>query len=119
MSENNTWPADIDGDVLRILEEQGFDFNESYVIEFIIEFNNWPLNKTQQDEVLALLPGASFEESDEESIAQGDAPGYVSFKLNNLVTYDFVTEEYKRLTHLFSHMGGYCDSWSVSSGCGM
>ena len=118
MSEKNTWPTDIEGDVFRLLEERGFDFNLVHEIEFIIDFECWPLSKEQQDEVLEKLPEASCVEADKELIEEGDPSGYVSFKIQNRVTYDFVIQELKRLSKLFAHMDGSCDSWSVISGCG-
>lgn len=47
MNTKNNWPSDIDGDVLRLLEERGFDFNLAHEIEFIIDFKCWPLSKEQ------------------------------------------------------------------------
>ncbi len=118
MNEKNIWPTDIDGDVLRLLEERGFDFNLEHEIEFIIDFKCWPLNKERQNEVLEKLPQARFVEADEELIEEGDPSGYVSFKVKNTVTYDFISFEMKRLSSLFVNTDGFCDSWSVTSGCG-
>jgi len=118
MSDKNTWPADIDGDVLRLLEGRGFDFNLLHEIEFMIDFKGWPLSKEQQGAVLNKLPEASFVETDEELLEEGDPSGYVSFKVKNKVTHDFVTQEPQRLSRLFTNMDGYCDSWVVVSGCG-
>jgi len=118
MSDKNIWPKDIDGDVLRLLEERGFDFNLAHEIEFIIDFKYWPLSKERQDIVLGKLPQTRFVEADEELIEEGDPSGYVSFKVKNTVSYDFITLEMKRLSSLFANMDGVCDSWSVTSGCG-
>jgi len=118
MSEKTTWPTDIDGDVLRLLEGRGFDFNKAHEIEFIIDFKCWPLSKERQDEVIGKLPQVRFVEADEEYIEEGDPSGYASFKVENTVTYDFITLEMKRLSSLFANMDGFCDSWSVTSGCG-
>jgi len=118
MSDNNIWPKDIDGDILRLLEERGFDFNLAHEIEFIIDFKCWPLSKERQYEVLGKLPQTRFVEADEELIEEGDPSGYVSFTVKNTVSYDFITFEMKRLSSLFANMDGVCDSWSVTSGCG-
>ncbi len=118
MNTKNNWPSNIDGDVLRLLEERGFDFNLAHEIEFIIDFKCWPLNKEQQDEVIRKLPQACFVEADEELIEEGDPSGYVSFKVKNTVSYDFITLEMKKLSSIFANMDGFCDSWSVTSGCG-
>ncbi|MEM7208860.1 MAG: ribonuclease E inhibitor RraB [Pseudomonadota bacterium] len=118
MSEKINWPTDIDGDVLRLLEERDFDFNAVHEIEFIIDFRCWPLSKDQQEDVLESLPEARFVEADEDSLDEGDPAGYVSLTVKNMVTYEFVTDECKRLSDLFVHMDGFCDSWSVPSACG-
>lgn len=39
------WPDDEDGDVLRVLDERGFDFNKEVKIDFEIDFDHWPLSK--------------------------------------------------------------------------
>lgn len=118
MNENNTWPQDVDGDVLRLLQGRGFDFNLEHEIEFMIDFKFWPLSKEQQAEVLKKLPEVSFVETEVELLEEGDPTGYASFKVKNKVTYDFVTQEPQRLSNLFVNMNGYCDSWVVVSGCG-
>ncbi|MBQ4838096.1 MULTISPECIES: ribonuclease E inhibitor RraB [Pseudoalteromonas] len=113
----NNWPADADGDVLRILEERDFDFDKTHNIEFYIEFNNWPLTDKQQREITENLPSASFLDSDQESIADGDAPGYVLYTANNIVTHEFVGQEQARLSRLVEHLNGVCNSWAVCSPC--
>lgn len=118
MNDNNDWPQDVDGDVLRLLQGRGFDFNLEHEIEFMIDFKYWPLSETQQTEVLNKLPEVSFVETEAELLEEGDPAGYASFKVKNKVTYDFVTKEPKRLSNLFANMKGFCDSWVVVSGCG-
>lgn len=118
MTEKNTWPSDTDGEILQLLEGRGFDFDAQHEIEFMLDFKDWPLGNEQQKAVLQKLPAASFVEADEAFLEEGDPAGYVSLKITNKVTYDFVTQECKRLSNLFADMGGYCDSWCVTSGCG-
>ena len=36
------WPNDTDGDVLRRLEQDGFDFTRTHEIDFIVDFDSWP-----------------------------------------------------------------------------
>ncbi|RJE75917.1 hypothetical protein BGP78_16380 [Pseudoalteromonas sp. MSK9-3] len=118
MTDKNSWPTDSDGDMLRLLEERNFDFNVLHNIEFNIDFQAWPLSKDQQVSILEQLPDASFVEPDEDSIAEGDESGYVSFAVKNKVTYEFITQEQERLGDLFSDIGGFCNSWGVLSPCG-
>ena len=118
MNENNAWPQGVDGDVLRLLQGRGFDFNLEHEIEFMIDFESWPLSKIQQAEVLTKLPEVSFVETEAHLLEEGDPTGYASLKVTSKVTYDFVTKEPKRLSNLFANMKGFCDSWVVVSGCG-
>mgnify|MGYP001174354139 CR=1 FL=1 len=119
MSAVTDWPADdVNGDVLRLLEQRNFDFNSDHEIEFIIDFKGWPLTKTQQAIVLDKLPKASFVDSNSELMEAGDPSGYLSFKVKRKLTYDFVVFEMKRLSNLFAELDGFCDSWCVVSGCG-
>jgi hypothetical protein len=118
MLDKKDWPTDSDGDMLRLLEERNFDFNSLHNIEFNIDFQSWPLDKEQRNAVIAQLPEAIFVQPDEESIAEGDESGYVSFSVKNKVTYEFITQEQKRLGALFSDIGGFCNSWGVLSPCG-
>ena len=118
MSDKNIWPDDTDGDVLRILDERGFDFSCDHNIEFNIDFKHWPLNQTEQEQVREKLPMARFIDPTEEDIADGDDSGFVICVVKGQVSYDFVVKEQKRLSDLFASMDGHCDSWAVCSPCG-
>ncbi|MBQ4846018.1 ribonuclease E inhibitor RraB [Pseudoalteromonas sp. MMG005] len=112
MIEKNSWPTDSDADVLRLLEERNFDFSAVHDVE------SWPLNQGQRAAILELLPNASFVDPDEDSIEEGDESGYVSVTVKSKVTYEFIIQEQKRFDDLFSHLGGFCNSWGVLSPCG-
>lgn len=113
MNNSGNWPNDVDGDVFRLLEKRNFDFESDHEIDFNIDFSSWPLTKEQEDEILEKLPGAGFVDPDEESLEEGDNFGYVLYTVKGKVTYEFVTQEQKRLTSLFAHFGGVCISWGV------
>ncbi|KZN45074.1 ribonuclease E inhibitor RraB [Pseudoalteromonas luteoviolacea] len=118
MTDTHTWPADADGEVLKVLDERGFDFGSTHTIEFYLEFKTWPLSEHQQNEISEKLHGADFIESDPEDIELGDAPGYVLFTTQNKVTHEFVGQEQVRLSKLVAHLDGTCNSWAVCSPCG-
>ncbi|MBQ4852898.1 ribonuclease E inhibitor RraB [Pseudoalteromonas sp. MMG012] len=118
MIEKNSWPTDSDADVLRLLEERNFDFSAVHEVEFNIDFASWPLNKGQRDAILEKLPDAHFIEPDDELMEEGGDSGYVSVTVKSKVTYEFIIQEQKRFNDLFSHLGGFCNSWGVRSPCG-
>ena len=78
------WRDDADGDVLRRLEEDGFDFAQPRLIDFNVDFDNWP----PMAEAVAVLkqryPNATVREPD------GDHPGYVQIRIKAVVSYDLV-----------------------------
>lgn len=78
------WPDDADGDVLRRLEEDGFDFAKPWLIDFNVDFASWP----PMAEAVAVLkhryPNAAVREPD------GDHPGYIQFRVQAVVSYDLV-----------------------------
>jgi hypothetical protein len=102
------WPKDVDGDVLRRMEESGFDFAEPVAIDFNIDFQSWP----PADEAMELLrvrfpnvelvePTASF-------------PGYLRFTVVDKVTYPLVMNTQREASDLVRTFGGVCESWGVS-----
>jgi hypothetical protein len=45
------WPNDADGDVLRRLKENGFEFDKEVEIDFNIDFNHWPLTDEEVEKM--------------------------------------------------------------------
>ena len=102
-----TWPNDADGDVLRKLEEGGFDFSRAHKIDFNVDFRSWP----PAELAIKLLRKEFgvieiFEPSD-------DFNGYISFQVVERVTYEGVTSMQRRLTREMQPYGGVCESWGV------
>ncbi len=76
-----SWPNDADGDVLRRLESDGFDFTKEHSIDFNIDFNVWPLSDDTIRAIENKFPGCEFIDPDEEDIKNGDVTGYVQFRI--------------------------------------
>lgn len=107
------WPDDADGDVLRRLEDDSFDFSKEHTIDFIIDFNSWPLSSPDEKAIKELYPSCEFIEPDEDDIENGEANGYVQFSLTSKLTYEFVIAKQKEITDKTKQLGGWCDSWGV------
>ncbi|MCW8931332.1 MAG: ribonuclease E inhibitor RraB [Gammaproteobacteria bacterium] len=107
------WPNDIDGDVFKRLESHNFDFSKQHEIEFIIDFDTWPLPTKTISEIEELFPECEFIEPDEEDIRNGDTTGYVQFYITEMLTYKFIINKQKEITKKVKPFGGWCDSWGV------
>lgn len=107
------WPSDADGDVLRRLEENGFNFDREVEIDFNIDFNHWPLTNDEVEQIQGLYPKAAFYDPDEEDIEEGNLIGYVQFKVKAKVTYDLVINTQERVTEQMKQYGGWCESWGL------
>jgi hypothetical protein len=108
------WPDDEDGDVLRMLDERGFDFNKEVKIDFEIDFDHWPLSKEEIDAITRRYPGCEFNDPDEEDIAEGEVNGTVNLQIISRVTYEFVVRTQEEITRKVKPYGGWCESWGVS-----
>lgn len=101
------WPKDADGDVLRRLESRGFDFAKSYVIDFNVDFEEWPPASEALQLIRAQYPSTVVYQPEEGS------PGYVQFQIYSPVTYDLVTRVQRETSDLMRRFGGVCESWGV------
>ena len=108
-----SWPKDADGDVFRRLEDNGFDFEREYEIDFNIDFNSWPLANETVDFISGLYPSAKVIEPDEEDIENGETIGYIQFQVVSKLTYDLVMSIQKEVTEKVKKYGGWCESWGV------
>lgn len=107
------WPNDADGDVLRRLEGNGFNFEKEVEIDFNIDFNHWPLTNEEKEQINNLYPDASFYDPDEEDIEEGNLIGYVQFQLIAKLTYELVMSTQEKVTEQMKQFGGWCESWGV------
>ena len=109
------WPDDADGDVLRSLEEDGFDFDKEYLVDFDVDFNKWPLSQEEKIEIKKLYPQSRFFDPDEEDIEDGNTIGYVNIQIKSKITYEFVVKTQEELSRVMEPFGGFCEAWGVMS----
>ena len=107
------WPNDADGDVLRRLEENGFNFANEATIDFNIDFDHWPLTNEERTQINSLYPNCVLYEPDKEDIEEGTSIGYVGFQLVTQLTYELVTKTQEKVTEQMKQYGGWCESWGV------
>lgn len=102
-----SWPADADGDVLRRLQSGGFDFSEPCMIDFNVDFLEWPPALEALELIRSRHP---------ESIVypeEGDSAGYVLLQVKERLTYELVTRVQAEMSALLAPFGGVCESWGV------
>lgn len=105
--EINNWPNDADGDVLRRLYAKGFDFSKSYIIDFNVDFNQWPPPEKAISAIKGNFQGATVHDDPE------NGGGYILFKISCMLTYELVMETQAKATALVAEYGGRCESWGV------
>jgi hypothetical protein len=102
-----SWPPGADGDVFRRLEGDGCDFSSQHVIDFYIDFADWP----PRDEAIALLK-AEFDSV--KLLDQDDKQTpCVMGQIEALLTYEFVTGKQAKITGQMQPFGGVCSDWGV------
>ena len=107
------FPNDIDGDVMRQLKENGFNFDNETEVEFIIDFDHWPLTSSEKQVIQTLYANSTCVEPHEEDIKMGDLFGYVQFYITSKVEHNFIVKTQETVTSQMKQYGGCCDSWSV------
>ena len=107
------WPNDVDGEVLKNLEENGFDFDEEVDLDFIVDFDHWPLSDDEKKSIQTLYPNCTFIDPDEDALDEIDTEPYVQLTINTKLSYDFVVNTQKEITNQMKQYGGWCDSWGV------
>ena len=101
------WPDDADGQVLRKLHAKGFDFSRRYVVDFMVDFEEWPPNPRALARIRQEFSTAA------EYVDDVSGRGSVIVKIEAEVSYRFVVDTQQKLTDLVSDFGGWCDSWGV------
>lgn len=101
-----SWPDDDDGDVLRRLQESGFDFARDYQVDFNVDFFEWPPVQAAIDRLRPLGNIELFDPDD-------DGPGFVLVQVQAKVTYELVTSMQRRVSNAMAPYGGICESWGV------
>lgn len=103
----STWPNDSDADVLRRLEQHGIDFSSEHVIDFDVDFEEWPPSDLALRELERRYPGARVIPPDNEGA------GYVVVQLKAIITHDFVIQVQNNITDAMKRYNGYCNSWGI------
>ena len=101
-----TWPQGDDGDVFRSLAAQGFDFSSEHVIDFNVDFADWPPPAA----ALAWLE-SEFPNATTVYPPDGELDGYVLVKVTAELTYALVINAQQRLSEAMATRGGSCQSW--------
>ena len=102
-----TWPNDADGEVLRRLEADGFDFSKSYTVDYNIDFDSWPPALEALELLKSKYGNIEVYEPDE------DYAGYVQFQINAPITYEGVTSTQRNASSAMQPFGGVCESWGI------
>ena len=99
------WPNDADGDVLRRLQSEGFDFGREVEVDFNVDFENWPPPDGAIRSMTIAMPQAG--------ISMNEGGAYILVQIRAALTYPFVIVTQSELTQLARPYGGKCDSWGV------
>jgi hypothetical protein len=103
------WPDDADGDALRRLVENGFDFEESWLVDFNVDFEVWPPAKAALEGLESEFGQLAVYAPEEGSL------GYVQFQVRDRLSYESVTSIQRRATAIAGPFAGVCESWGVLS----
>lgn len=104
-----SWPNDADGDVFRRLESDGFDFTKSYMVDFNVDFDNWPPTQEAIDRLKSLVGEFQIFEPNEEF------DGYLLFQVLMKLNYEKVSLIQQKVSEAMAPFGGVCESWGVLS----
>ena len=107
----NTWPNDVDGDVLRRLDAHHFDFSKPSLVDFNIDFEHWPPKPEAIEVLKSHFSSIELVNPDDDF----DDGGYVLICIEDIVSYELVINTQNMLTELMRPFGGWCESWGVMS----
>ena len=102
-----TWPNDADGDVLRRMEQEDFDFSKPHPIDFNVDFDEWPPDSKAVALVKKQYPGTVVHEPKDEY------GGYLQFQVHDRVSYELVMRIQRQVSALVAPYDGRCESWGV------
>ena len=101
------WPNDADGDVFRRLQQSNFDFGKRYLIDFDVDFEDWPPQLGAIELLKREYPSVKIYEP---SLEDG---GYIQFQVYEFVSYDLVVRIQEHITELMRPYCGVCESWGI------
>jgi len=102
------WPNNADGDVMRRLVANGFDFSKPYDVDFQVDFER-EIDGRAMHALKAQYPHARVEHI---VLGPEDSP-YIQVTVHSKLTYDFVIRMQDAITELVKPFGGWCDCWGV------
>lgn len=102
-----SWPNDADGDVLRRMEEDGFDFSKPHVIDFNVDFDDWPPDPRAVSLLKKRYPGTVVRDP------KDGYAGYLQFQLHERVSYELVMRVQREVSVFVAPFNGRCESWGV------
>lgn len=105
-----SFPDDVDGDVLRRLELDGFDFSKPHEVEFCVDFESWPPSQKAIEILCSKFGSVEVIEPDEED------EGYIIVKVKAEVTHSFVVHYQDEISLIVGSEGGVCESWGILHG---
>ena len=107
MAPRDNWPDDADGDVLRRMDEAGFDFSVPHEVEFNVDFANWPPSREAITWLQSKYTSVEVYEPD------AQFGGYVLVKVVAPITYEFVVATQALVSEALAQEGAVCESWGV------
>ena len=102
-----SWPNDADGDVLRRLQESGFNFEQEQEIEFMVDFDSWPPPEGAIDTLQKEYGNTEVYPPED------DLEGYLLFKIKSILTYELVINAQNQASKITKKYGGICEAWGV------
>lgn len=102
-----TGPSDADGDALQPLEQSGFDFSKSTLIDGNVDFQSWPPPAAAIAALSRHYPSVRAYEP------VGEFAAYLQFQVFARVTDELVTDIQQEIADLMSPYDGECSSWGV------
>ncbi|MEM7283203.1 MAG: HIT domain-containing protein [Pseudomonadota bacterium] len=108
--DTEEWPDDVDGDLLRRLKQQHFDFESAATLYFHVAFENWPPQPAAVEVLRTHYHDVTLFDAPQGGPAD---EAYVELKICDLLSYKLVTEIQTHVSKIMEPFHGSCDSWGV------
>ena len=100
------WPDNVDGDVLRSMKTNGFDFAKKHEIDFNIDLPARPSAGLLRA-LRSAYPQAVISDQSK------DGGGDILVQVSGHVTYEFVCDMQNELSEIAASEDGVCEAWGV------
>jgi len=97
------FPEDVDGNILKGMQERGFAFDRDALIDFNVDFNSWPPDGRVISDIETNIPNSLV------SLRKD----YMLVQVRARLTYKFVVDMQVLLSKISKPFGGWCESWGV------